>query len=616
MLRVALALAVLAAAFMIAFAASQPPAAKPATAPAAEFSGERAMADIRAIARAPRPTGSAEHARVRAYLMARMRSLGMQVEAQAGPLPARSAEKLRKRGRLAAAPTTAVNLVGVLPGRDRTQPAILLLAHYDSVWASPGAADDAAGVAAALEIVRAVKARGRPERDLAILFTDAEEVGLVGARMFFAAHPLARRIGAVVNMESRGGGGRTAMFETGRDNGEMVTLYRRSVSRPSSNSLAVLVYQLMPNNTDFTIPKERGISGFNFAFIGEGRFYHSPASTPEALDPATVQDLGAQAFEVTRALAFAPELPPKAEDAVFGDILGLFVIAYPPAFGWALIAAAAGLIGFALTRVRLGARGIAGGAAVALAFFLHTALLLRVGNLVSGSAGETNYYDRLAALPRLELQAVLLCLAVLLIACVAARPARRLVAASPALLLTLVGLAMGGSSPVLLGLGAAAMVGALLLPVRGDGVWQGWLGLAVLVFLLALGAQIAAPTAAAVLVWPLLLAGLAMAAASLDPELKRLPVLALVAALAVLGCAQIFYLAHLTFLGVGAKMPEVMTLLALLVALLLWPLFTRAASARTFAAGAAILMALSAGVALSVRLDPIAETVPPYSDKN
>jgi hypothetical protein len=570
MRRIALALAALLGAFLIAWAASQPPAALPGDAPADRFSGVRAMADIKAISRAPRPAGSAENARVRGYLLTRMRQLGMAAAEQSGPLPARSAEKLRERGRLAVAPTTAVNVIGLLPGRDRAAPAVLLMAHHDSVPFSPGAADDAAGVAAALEIVRAIKARGVPQRDVAILFTDAEEAGLVGVKMFFEAHPLARRIGAIVNMEARGGGGRTAMFETGRDNGAMVELYRRSVSRPSSNSLAVLIYELMPNNTDFTIPKERDIAGFNFAFIGEGRYYHSPASTPEALDPATVQDLGTQALEVTRALALAPELPPKAKDAVFGDVLGLFVISYRPLFGWAVLGLAAGLIGFAWARVRPAAREVGIGAAAAVALVLLLALLLRGANLVSGSGGPTNYYDRLAALPRLELQAAFVCIAVLLLAPLALR--------------------------------------------ARSGVWGGWIGLASPVFVLALAAQLIAPTAAPVLAWPLLLAGLFMAVAAFDAELKRKSVRGLLAILGALAGAQILYLAHLTFLGIGAKLPEVMALYALLIALLFWPLLRRAASRRGFAAAAAMLLVAATGIALSVRLDPLADTVPPYSE--
>ena len=573
------------------------------------------MTDVRAISRAPRPTGSAEHARVRVYLAARMRQLGMLVQLQPGPLPAKSGEKLRERGKLRTAPTTAVNIIGLLPGRDREQPAIVLMAHYDSVPFSPGAPDDAAGVAAALEIVRAVAAEGQPRRDLVVLLTDAEEAGLVGAAMFFAQHPLARRTGAVINMEARGGGGRTAMFETGRGNGAMMALYRRSVSRPSSNSLAVLIYELMPNNTDFTIPKEQGIAGFNFAFIGRGELYHSPMATPEQLDPATLQDLGGQALDVTRALASTPQLPGKAHDAVFGDVLGLFVIAYGPAVGWALLALNAALLGFAWVRVQMRARELLGGIGLALAFILHTALLLRVGNMLSGSGPGSNYYDRLAALPRLEVQAAMLCASALLLACIARAPGRRWLAALPALLLVAAGLLAGGWSPILGGIGLGAALAALLLP-RSMGVWGGWFGLLTLGFLLALAAQIAAPTAAPLIAWTLLLGSIAAAvAAAVDPEIRRVAALAAIALLGALGLGQLLYLAHFTFLGVGAPIADVMALYALLSALLVWPLLRLAVAPRRFSAAAAVLILAATGVALSVRLDPMAPTIPPYSEQ-
>src|SRR3712207_184975 len=97
-------------------------------------------------------------------------------------------------------------------------------------------------------------------------------------------------------MEARGAGGRAAMFETGRGNGAMIDLYRRSVRRPSSNSLSVFVYERMPNDTDFSIAKRRRLPGFNFAFIGRPALYHSPKATPDRLDPRTLQDIGAQAL--------------------------------------------------------------------------------------------------------------------------------------------------------------------------------------------------------------------------------------------------------------------------------------------------------------------------------
>ena len=50
------------------------------------------------------------------------------------------------------------------------------MAHYDSVPGSPGAADAAAGVAAALEIVRALKVQGQPARAV-ILLVDRTKFG-------------------------------------------------------------------------------------------------------------------------------------------------------------------------------------------------------------------------------------------------------------------------------------------------------------------------------------------------------------------------------------------------------------------------------------------------------
>src|SRR5258708_3783519 len=105
------------------------------------------------------------------------------------------------------------NIVGVLPGRDRSLPAVALMAHYDSVPGSTGASDDAAGVATALEVVRAIKARGVPARDVVVLITDGEEAGLLGADAFFRRDPMAKHVGFVFNMEARGSAGRAQMFQ-------------------------------------------------------------------------------------------------------------------------------------------------------------------------------------------------------------------------------------------------------------------------------------------------------------------------------------------------------------------------------------------------------------------
>ncbi|MCY4640495.1 MAG: M28 family metallopeptidase [Chloroflexi bacterium] len=63
-------------------------------------------------------------------------------------------------------------------------------AHYDSVPASPGANDNASGVALLIELARLL--RGEPgSGTLCVVAFGAEEVGLVGSQAFVAAHDVA-----------------------------------------------------------------------------------------------------------------------------------------------------------------------------------------------------------------------------------------------------------------------------------------------------------------------------------------------------------------------------------------------------------------------------------------
>ena len=96
--------------------------------------------------------------------------------------------------------------------------AVALMAHYDSVSWANGAADDASGVTALVETARVLAAGIKPVRDVIFLMTDAEELGLIGAKEFFDRHPLSTKIGAVVNVEARGSRGRAIMFQTSPGN--------------------------------------------------------------------------------------------------------------------------------------------------------------------------------------------------------------------------------------------------------------------------------------------------------------------------------------------------------------------------------------------------------------
>ena len=66
-----------------------------------------------------------------------------------------------------------------------------------------------------LEGVRAYLALNKtPKNDIIILFSDAEELGLLGAQAFVEHHPWAKNIGLVLNFEARGSG-RTKLYVDG-----------------------------------------------------------------------------------------------------------------------------------------------------------------------------------------------------------------------------------------------------------------------------------------------------------------------------------------------------------------------------------------------------------------
>ena len=543
----------------LAIVATTPPAPLDSDAPATAFSATRAMNDVRVIGRAPHPTGSAENAVVRAYLTARLQSLGMTVDTPTGTMDAVAAKRLSNWNKSNVTPQLT-NIVAVLPGRDRSLPAVLLMAHHDSVWGSPAAADDGAGVVSILETVRAIRAQGQPSRDLMVLLTDGEELGLEGAKAFFANDPRRTRIGVIVNLETRGGGGRASMFETGSDNGAMMALFGRSVARPVSTSLSTFIYQKLPNSTDYTVAKKLGVPGFNFAFIGRPGLYHSPLATPDALDQGALQDMGRQVLDLTRGLLAAPVLPGKAADSVFFDAFGLLFVSYSTALGWLILALGVG--GYAVAGWRRGAPGeVARGAGALFAMTLVAGLGLYLVNLVSGEFGKTNYYDRLAAIPRLQVQALLVCLATLALF-------RRWLPSS-----------------------AAGVTGA-----------------AIPMLLLGLLLQVTAPTAAYPIAVPLMLGGLALAIGRWSRGGGALAVIVA----AMLGVGYMLGFGYFLLQAVGPKTPMIAALPLAVSTVLVLPLMPEVDRRRAGLASAT-LIALAIGIALWVLLDPIAPSVAAYS---
>lgn len=350
------------------------PEARNASAPAEEFSAERAMRHVAEVARVPHPVGSIEHDRVRDYLLAQLRDRGLEAHVQTGT--GRMHESgIETVGRVE-------NVVARLRGSDPTGKALMLSAHYDSDYLSPGAADNGAAVAAVLESLRALRAGPPLRNDLIVLFSDGEEVGLLGAELFARRHSWAADVGMVLNFDFRGSSGPMWMFETSGGNSRMVAALAAGAAAPMGSSALYDLYQLLPNDTDMSAYKAAGLPGLNFAAIENAYTYHSPLDTADRLDPATVQHLGELMLTATRSFGADYLAGLSAPDSIFFNLPGLGMLHYRGSWVGPLTALTLGMVALALAlAVRRGEtrlRSLAGGAMGLFATLLMLALASQV----------------------------------------------------------------------------------------------------------------------------------------------------------------------------------------------------------------------------------------------
>lgn len=303
-----------------------PPAAVPASASPSEFSAERALAHVGAISRAPHPIGSTANAAVREYLVAQLALLGL------NPQVFEATGIANGRRRIVIGNTR--DIVGRLPGTANSR-AVMLVAHYDSVSTSPGAADDGAGVAAILETVRALRSGPALKNDLIVLLTDGEEDGLLGADAFVSSHPWSRDAGIVLNFEARGNRGPSLLFETSAGNASLVAAVSEAAPHPIGSSLFYSLYKMLPNDTDFTVFGGHGTAGLNFALGENLEAYHSRLDTVENLSAGSLQHHGSYALSLSRYFGQQDLTRLKhGGDDVFFNVLGSSFIAYGQ--GWVL----------------------------------------------------------------------------------------------------------------------------------------------------------------------------------------------------------------------------------------------------------------------------------------
>ena len=361
---------------VLAFFLGKPPEPLPIDAPLDQFSALRADGYLEHLVSdgIPHPAGSDQNRIVRDKITALLKSFGYQVHLQ-------ETEAQIRRTRSAVDPETVplCNIMARLQGAS-DEPAIMLVTHFDSVPYGPGASDDGVGVASMLEVARMLKKMDPPQRSVILLFTDGEEYGLLGAKKFVEHHPWANDVGWLINLEARGTKGPSILFETGSESVSLIREFANVSRRPIASSLFFEIYKQLPNDTDFTVFKKHGMQGFNFAFIGDVKNYHTPNDSFATVNQASFQHHGENMWRLVSRLAYLEKMPPPQGQAVYFDVFGRLLIWWPASWSvWmtlcgGLVGAGSGWICFKRKEVSVNSLLIASGC-----FLLVCVVLLLMG---------------------------------------------------------------------------------------------------------------------------------------------------------------------------------------------------------------------------------------------
>lgn len=321
--------------------------------PAVRFDVDRAIADLRSLANdcTHRRPETGCHRRAAAFV------------AQQAKLARLDVSEQRFEGGL----NVLAESRGKRPG------VVVLAAHYDSVEGSPGAADDASGVALVLEIARTLQRWDAPRRTLRYAFFDREEDGLLGSKAYVASLSAARRqeIEAAIAVEMPGFRGGSPVVHTFRQpHMPPAALVGRilaaapavDVGDPSLGWLYPLAARTVkiPFSADDAPFRAGGVPA---AFYSDSSFsnfyphYHRPTDVTSEIDPDALARAGDAILRIVADLAAGPPVSrePGAWLPLGANVLGhnaLVAVAillllplvfpapgYPRFAGWLIVAA-------------------------------------------------------------------------------------------------------------------------------------------------------------------------------------------------------------------------------------------------------------------------------------
>jgi len=361
------------------FAQLRTPSVIPATSPAASFSAERAMVHLNAIAGQSRAVGMPGHDAARDYLVAQLTAMGLPQELQT------KTSVLRFEGADSFGTGMVTNVIARIPGTANTG-AIAINAHYDGGATGPAAGDNGVGVAATLEVVRAVLAGPPLANDVIVVFSDGEENGDLGAAAFNQQHPWAKDVRLAINFEAQGTGGPAMLYSTSDEDGWLTGEYLSVAPDPSAYSMLPELVRALPGMRlacDLEDYLLNGAAGLGFVLAEGTAHYHTAQDNVANIDQGSLQQEGGNTLAAVRHFG-AKDLttvPTQANRVYFAMLPGV-VVHYSSS--WAvplalLVTVVVGaVIGLGYRRRMLSVRGLVVGLIALFVGTLVTAALVEL----------------------------------------------------------------------------------------------------------------------------------------------------------------------------------------------------------------------------------------------
>lgn len=210
-------------------------------------------------------------------------------------------------------PVPCRNVVAMVPGADPAlrNECVAVTAHLDTSTPEAegevynGADDDASGVAAVLEIAKAVAAHP-PARSVVFALFAGEEAAIVGARHFVAHPPVPlEHIVADVNLDMIGRTDPASQADRAHyaiDSDRVAPAYTSFIQKVNARTLRwPLKYQSVTGNSDDLAFIFMGVPAVSF-YSGHHEDVNRPTDDPEKLDYEKMEKIARLACEVTLAL--------------------------------------------------------------------------------------------------------------------------------------------------------------------------------------------------------------------------------------------------------------------------------------------------------------------------